>query len=110
MRRRWQKLGIDQQPLFPDGFQSSYYQAPKPRHADYLIAEIYCPNEDCAVRSCECLIKLLGPSFPKQPDDDLWKCPGCGGPAKFMGAFEPAEYRRLYGEFRDITQPEEGDG
>lgn len=109
MRRRWMRLKteIDQEPLFPEAFQSTYYRLPPtPKTVEYRIAEIYCPNEDCSVRSCEVLVKLLGPTFPKQPDDDLWKCPGCGGAAKFMGALEPEEYRRLYGDFHDVAQNE----
>ena len=112
MRRRWQKLPVDEQrELFPGSFESSYYKKPKARpvQIQWRIAEIYCPNEDCACRWSEVGMRLLGPSYPKQPDDDEWFCPHCKTRAKFMGSYEPAEYRKLYGEFRDITQIEEDD-
>lgn len=112
MHRRWKRYPVEQQPeLFPGTFQSSYYEVapPRPIRPRWRIVEIYCANEDCACRWSEVGIRLLGPTYPKQPDDDQWFCPHCRTPAKFKGSYEPAEYRKLFGEFRDITQIEEAE-
>ena len=119
MHRRWQKLNLDQSQgsLFEPETAGRYYQPgfnPATGFREktlkqppvFLITELYCQNEDCPVRTSEVLTKILGPSFPTQPAEDEWFCPHCKTPAKPLWTLEPAEYRKRYGEFRDIALEE----